>query len=598
MNDDTGDKKDWLPKPEFNRKKISRRVRKVEGATIRHANRFIIKRWINVREVQREVVFWVLALGVLIFASGLQLFWFQQSYQTTAPADNGMYAEAVLGSIDTLNPLFASSNAEQSASYLMFSRLMNYDKTGHLNYDLATNVKLNEAKTVYTISIRSDAKWHDGVKLTAKDIEFTVNLMKNPDARTIDSGWAGISIRAINDTIVEFTLPAVYGPFEHALTFPIVPEHILGKVAPLSLRENSFSQKPIGSGPFKFSFKQDVDIKTGNKVVHMARNDDYYAGSTKLAIFQLHAYGTNEAIIKALASNEVNAASGVSAMELGKVDAKRYQVLIKPIQSAVYALLNLKSPFLQDIKLREALRLATDTEAIKKHLPGGTPSNSLPFTKGQLSGALPEVPSNNQKAAAKTLDEAGWKLNGENVRVKDGKELKLSVVTLKNSEFENAMDIISQQWRSLGISVETKVIDPTDATQNAVQTILEPRNFDVLVYQLNIGGDPDVYAYWHSSQISASGRNYSNYSSTIADDALVTARARVELNLRNAKYLTFAKQWVTDVPAIGLYQSTTQYITSRNVKSISDSDSLVSPVDRYSTILDWSVGSRSVFKTP
>ena len=115
---------------------------------------------------------------------------------------------------------------------------------------------------------------------------------------------------------------------------------------------------------------------------------------------------------------------------------------------------------------------------------------------------------------------------------------------------------------------------------------------------MNIGADPDVYAYWHSSQVSPKGSNFSNYSNAISDDALSSARSRVEPELRNAKYITFAKQWLADVPAIGLYQSTVQYVHSRNVRSFKDSTVLVSSIDRYSNILDWSVGNRSVYKTP
>jgi peptide/nickel transport system substrate-binding protein len=598
MGDEQGDKKTWLPKPDLNRKKITRRIRKAEGATIRHANRFIIRRLTSIKEVQNEIFVWVVAIGLLIAASGLQLFWFQQSYQTTAPARDGTYAEAVLGPVDTLNPLFASSGAEQSASYLLFPRLFNYDKTGHLNNDLATDVQINDTKTVYTVTIRPDAKWDDGTKLTAKDVVFTVNLIKNPKARVDITGWDNISVKALTDTKIEFTLPAIYAPFEHALSFPIVPEHILGKVAPVSLRENSFSQKPVGCGPFKINFIQDVDTKTGRKVIHMVRNNTYYGQTTKLLRMQLHVYDTDDAIVKALASSEVNAAAGVPMTDVSKVDTKQFSLQVKPIQSGVYAILNTKSAFLQDVKLREALRVGTDSAAIRKQFPAGVPSLELPFTNNQLTGAVPKAPVYDKTEAARQLDAAGWKLNSQNVRAKDGKELKLSMVTLKNSEFENDVDILSKQWRSLGISVESKVIDPADPTQNAVQTILEPRNFDVLLYQLNIGADPDVYAYWHSSQISVSGRNYANYSNVIADDALVSARTRIEPDLRNAKYITFAKQWLTDVPAIGLYQSTTQYAVSRDAYSVTSSDELVSPLERYSTISDWAVGSRTVFKTP
>ena len=587
-----------LPRPNFNKKNLTKRMRKAEGATIRHAHKFVIKRWDNIRDVQRSVIVWILVMGLLIAATGLQLIWNQQSYQTTAPADNGTYAEAVLGPVNTLNPLFASTSAEQSASNLLFSRLFSYDKTGHLNYDLATNVKINETKTVYTVSIRPDVKWHDGVKLTASDVAFTLNLMKNPSTRTASTGWAGVTAKIIDGTTIEFSLQSTYAALEHVLTFPIVPEHILGKIAPANIRENSFSQSPIGSGPFKLNLVQDVDLKTGKKVIYMARNDNYYGGITKLERFQLHTYDSNDAILKALSLNEVNAASGLSATDTKNVNTKHYNVSTEPIDSGVYALLNTKSEMLKDITLRHALQLATNTSLILDKLPKGTPELWLPFVEGQLTGDIPKAPQYDRTAAIKLLEDSGWKLNSRNVREKDGKELKLSVVTVKNSEFEIVLEILAGQWRALGVSIETKVIDPNDVTQGAVQGVLQPRNFDVLLYQLNIGADPDVYAYWHSSQASLQGLNYSNYSNIISDDALVSARTRVEPALRNAKYITFAKQWLIDIPAIGLYQSTIQYVVSHNARSFDSSNILVSPIDRYDDVLDWSVGNRNVYKTP
>ena len=202
-----GDKKRdlWakIPKPIFNSKILKRRMRKAEGATVRHAHKFILKRLDNVREVQRNVVIWVLVMGILIAATGLQLMWNQQSYMTEGPGKNGAYAEAVLGPINTLNPLFAETSAEQSASYLIFSRLLSYDTTGHLNYDLARNITINDAKTVYTVTIRPNVKWHDGNKLTTKDIAYTVDLMKNPNARVTDTGWNDVTTKIINNNTIE-----------------------------------------------------------------------------------------------------------------------------------------------------------------------------------------------------------------------------------------------------------------------------------------------------------------------------------------------------------------------------------------------------------
>jgi len=600
MAEDDSEKSRWLPKINFNfnKKDITKRMRKVEGATIRHTHKFVIKRWANVREVQRNIIIWIIAMGLLIAATGLQLMWFQTSYRMNAPATDGVYAEAVLGPVDTLNPLFASSSAEQSAGYLMFSRLVNYDQSGHLNYDLATSIKINDSKTAYTVKIRPDIKWHDGEKLTTSDIAFTVGLIKNPTVRSTIIGWKDISAKVIDETTIEFSMQSQYAAFEHVLNFPILPEHMLGGVAPASIRESSFSKNPIGSGPFKISLVQDVDLASGRKVIYMTRSANYHRGVARIERFQLNVYGTNDEIIRALSQNEVNAAADLYPADISRVDKTRYDISSEPINSGVYAILNTKSSFLNDVNLRRALQAGTNTSAIRADLPAGTLALDLPIVNRQLTGDLPKAPQFDPVAAKKILDDAGWIINSQGIREKDGRQLKLTVVTMKNSEFERALEILTGQWRSLGVAVETKVSDPNDSSQNVGQNVLQPRAFDVFLYRLNIGGDPDVYAYWHSSQATAKGSNFADYSNAIGDDALSSARARFEPELRNAKYITFSKQWLADAPAIGLYQSTAQYVSSKNIQSFNKLDILNSPLDRYSDVLNWSVGTRSVYKTP
>jgi peptide/nickel transport system substrate-binding protein len=554
-----------LKKVSFNRKALTKRMRRAESVTIRHARKFIFHRLDNMREVRRHIIMWTLAVGILIGASGLQLMWYHNNYQALATGDNGTYAEAVLGPLNTLNPLFASDSAEESASRLLFSQLLAYDTSGHLTNDLATNV--------------------------------SVGLLQNSVIHTTISGWNDIKVVAINDTTLTFTLPAIYAPFPHALTFSILPQHILSKVLPNALRENVFSMSPIGSGPFKLLFIQEIDVTTGHRIIHMERNANYYKGTTKLGRIQLHVYDTRDAILKALNTGEVNAAADLSGTDVSQVNRGHYNVQTSSVQSGVYAILNTTRTILKDKAVRQALQIGTDTVAIRKQLPAGTPSLDLPFINGQLSGNVPKAPAYDKSAAEKLLDDAGWKLDN-GVRKKDGVVLALSVVTTKDNDYEHVLQVLAGQWRSLGINIDTHVIDPTDVTQGLVQRILQPRNFDVLLYQLNIGADPDVYAYWHSSQTGLQGLNFSNYSNAISDDALSSARSRLEPALRNIKYLTFAQEWLADVPAIGLYQSTSQYVYSKTVTTYDQHNKLVTPLERYADILYWSVGSKTVFKTP
>ncbi|MFY9227962.1 MAG: peptide ABC transporter substrate-binding protein [Candidatus Microsaccharimonas sp.] len=586
-----------LPKMSFNSRDLSRRMKKVEGATVKHARRFVFRRLDNFREVRRHIAIWILAIGIIVGASGLQLMWYQQSYRATAFSNNGTYAEAVQGPISTLNPIFASTSAEESAGNLLFSRLLSYDQTGNLNYDLASNVMISEDKMTYTVQIRPDAKWTDGIYVRARDVVYTVNLLKNPATRSTIKGWNDVTATIVDDRTVAFKLPAVYAAFPHALSvLPILPEHILRDIEPSAIRENSFSTNPIGSGPFSLRFIQDIDKTSGRKIIHLARNDNYYRGIPKLDRFQLHVYGDSNAIIQAISTAEVNAASDVSITDTAKINKERYTIKKNPINSGVYALFNTTSSVFQDKKVRQALQAGTDTKAVRDAISRDLPELYLPFVNGQLYGDVPAAPIYDKVAAQRLLDEAGWKLDGT-VRKKDGVALKLSVVTIKNNDFEKALETLAKQWRGLGVTVTTTIVDPSNTSQSGLQDILQKRSFDVLLYQLTIGGDPDVYTYWYSGEIS-SGYNISNYANPLSDEALLSARSRTEPDLRNAKYLLFARQWLSDAPAIGLYQATSQYVYSKSVHTIPTDQVLISASDRYADVLYWSVGERLVQRTP
>lgn len=582
----------------FDSKRISRRVKKAEGATVRHARKFIVTRLDNIRSVRRHIISWLLLVGVMIVAVGAQFMWFRESYQTTAPSTGGTYAEASLGPIDTLNPLYAASSAEITASRLMFSSLYSYDQTGHLKGDLAETIIPDASGTLYTVKMRADAHWHDGTLLTAKDVAFTVNLIKNPETRSpLRVNWRDISVRAIDDTTLEFKLPAVYAAFPNALTFSVLPEHSLKDVSPGAVRENVFSRSPIGSGPFSFQLLQTARGESQHRVVYMTANSAYYNGSPMLNRFEIHAYELQEQILRALRSGEVSGASDITGTDVSQIDKQNYELAIQPINSGVYALINTANPVTKDKAVRQALERATDTEVIRKSLSVEVPKLDLPFIEDQVSGDLPRPPAYDPALAGQMLDQAGWTII-DGVRQKDNQKLALNVVTTKNMQYEKALEALAGQWRAIGVTVNTTVVNPSDPSINFVQDILQPRNYDVLLYELFIGADPDVYAYWHSSQTVATGYNFSNYSNKNSDDALASARSRLEPDLRNAKYIAFARQWIDDVPAIGLYQPVAEYAYNKHLHTVDQSAKLVSVYDRFSNVLNWSVGQKSVYKTP
>ncbi|MBI3494847.1 hypothetical protein HY004_02600, partial [Candidatus Saccharibacteria bacterium] len=177
---------------------------------------------------------------------------------------------------------------------------------------------------------------------------------------------------------------------------------------------------------------------------------------------------------------------------------------------------------------------------------------------------------------------------------KAGQPLQLSVVAVDTSNYRKLTKLLGQQWKKLGIKMQIQLIDP----EQMQQVILRPRAYDILVYELSQGGDPDGYAFWHSSQASSSGLNFSDYVAPSADDALLTARGRSNISLRDAKYANFAKRWVEDAPAVALYRSSLKYTTTEGTSSLTDMDSLVSSTDRYYHVIDWSSEPNTTYNTP
>ncbi len=579
-------------------KRLALRVKHAEGATQRHASRFILRRIENVRLVMTEIMIWLAAIALLIAGLGIQYSWNSQGSKKDGAKSGGVYVEGVIGNISTLNPLLAASEPEQAVSRLLFSSLYNYDVTGALHTDLAESMTVKDDK-VYTIKLRN-AVWHDGKKLTAEDVVYTINLIKNPQVRSpLRVNWLDISARAIDDSTVEFMLPAVYAGFSHALTFPVIPKHILQSVSPSSMREADFSSNPVGSGPFAVKRVQTSESTSSTDVVRMEPNTKYYGAVSTLSRLELRAYGNESLLAKAVNSGEVSAASGLSLSAADNIKSKQYSTKHWLLNKGVYLLMNNRSQTLQDARVRQALRYATDTSSIRATVGDNVARLDTPILQSQIAQKLPAAPDYNLDKAKALLKEAGWTYNQGQWKGKDGRPLAVAVTTSSGrDEYKKIVDVLKQQWSKLGVDVQLREIDTSSTTTSFVQSVLQPRDYDALLYELELGADPDVFAYWHSSQASASGYNFANYSNRTVDNDLVGGRSRTNSALRAAKYIQFVNQWLNDAPAIGLYQSVGSYVLNNGASIVEPRGSLNTMNDRYADVTTWSTGKASVYKTP
>ena len=587
--------KDLTRRAQTIRRKLDSNSKKATG----HIQHWTRARLDNLQAVRRNVIWWILAVGALLILSVVELSIGKQKLLTMAVANGGSYVEGVVDKVTTLNPLFATTETETAASNLLYRGLFTYDRLNHLAGDLASTWSTTDGQT-WDIKLRDDVYWSDGRKITADDVIFTLNLIKNTATGSpLRNTFAEVTATKIGDFELKFTLPVPYMSFPYSLTAGILPKHILDQVAPVDLDSylsTNFS-KTVVSGPFQYS--SHVTLANGQTAWQFSTNPRF-ANQPKIASLTIRTYDSERGLIAGLNSGEVNAAAGISATDGSHLKTGQH-LSQATLSDGVFAIFNTNSSLLSNGDLRAALRLGTDRSALRAvatvHSPKLSPVQSLetPIANGIYDSVdAMKQPAFDQNSAANKMTALGWKLNAKTgFREKDGQRLSISLVTIANSDYTPVADALADQWRQLGVDVNLTKADPSTADDE----YLESRNYDVLVYDLHLGADPDETAYWSSTQIADHESNFANYSDRRADLALAAGLRQTDALAREARYDTFVQRWQENIPAIALYQPKYYYVTTGDVRGL-NSDDLVSPSSRFREVSDWSVLSNATNSTP
>lgn len=547
-----------------------------------HIKENIISRLPHARRVRLLILEWGLLIIVITSLAITQAFWYKQSYSVEAFVDGGTYIEATVGRVSSLNPLFATTSSEKSLSKLMFATLSTIDYSGHVGLGLAESIVPDETGKVWTVTLKPDLKWSDGENITLADVLYTVGVIQDSSANTIySSNLSGAKVEQVDDTIV-FTLPSPYADFAATLNFPILPSHILAEVSASKLLEHSFSTSPVTSGAFMFNATQNLTGE-GEKIVYLTANPNYYKGYPMLNSFAIHTYSSAADIVNALAIGEVTATAELGTADAGLLPANTVYEKQTTLSSGIYAFLNTTSNLLSDVTVRQAIQRGINMQAVRSVLDGEEDLN-YPIIPSQIElTSYPAIPEYDFESAKAAIAEKG--LTGQ----------AIILATISTGYFPDLASEIESQLEKLGFSVELSIYNPG---QEFLVNVIRPRSYDILLYEVELGADPDLFPYYHSSQASTTGLNLSNYSNSLVDDSILAARSTMNESLRVAKYETFLKQWVTDVPAIGIYQASLTYYFNRNVRAFSEDDRLVYAIDRFTDVEYWAVNKSEKNRTP
>lgn len=511
------------------------------------------------------------------------------------PSRGGSYSEGIVGSPRFVNPILAVSETDRDIVALVYSGLMKMNPDGSFSPDLAERYSLSEDMREYTFTIRDDARFHDGSKVTAEDVVFTVRSALNPDIKSPRrADWEGVDVVAIDERTVTFTLQEPYALFLENTTIGILPKKLWGGISSEEFPFTTLNTNPVGSGPYDV-----VSVRENNSGIPVEFSLRAFTSGVRVPYIEnitLRFYTDEDAVLAAFSKGEVRAASSVhpgtavkDAIVHEAVFGRIFGVFLNQNQNKIFA----------DASVRQALDMAIDKEEIIDTVLNGYGSVIQgPLPPLSLSSKTATSTENRIDGARAVLEKSGWKQGEDGIfekttGVRNKKEttrLTFSLVTSNNPELKQAAELVAEQWKELGVEVTLKFFEQNDLTIE----VIRPRKYDALLFGEVVGRNPDLFAFWHSSQKNDPGLNVALYANTAVDSLLEKARTEHDPKERREKLEQASDEVSAEFGAIFLYAPHFVYVAPRDVSGVTFGTVAV-PSDRFDTIDQWYLSTERVW---
>lgn len=506
------------------------------------------------------------------------------------PVAGGDYVEGIIGAPPSrINPLLDDQQSNPTGydlATLIFDGLTRIGADGMPEPALARSWSIDETGTVYTFQIRSDAKWHDGTRVTADDVLFTIRSIQSRDFAgdsSLAGLWRAVLVDKIDDVTIRCTLNAPYAPFLSAARLPILPAHLLQDQPLSEWATMDFNRAPIGTGPYRLK-------ELSERSALLEANPDYYAERPLIDTLELRFFTSAETALSALDRAEIQG--------LGYSPLQVLRGIRLPNTTVAYALpmdgyttltFNLRSEKLQDEVLRRALAQGLDKNAIiEQYLAGQAQRLDTPILPGWWAyDPQARWYAFDQSAATRALTELGYTgADGSN-------QLALTLITDSASDHVEVAQAIATQWDAIGVAVTVEQLDAT-----SLRTRLREHDFEVAIHSFSsLGPDPDIFELWHSTQADL-GLNYAGLQDDALDRLIEAGRTENDLVLRADEYHAFQQRWIELVPAITLYQPLYVYATTPKLgglgftnTQLASSALIFGQSDRYRNVDRWFINS-------
>lgn len=468
----------------------------------------------------------------------------------------------------TLQMAINTAAAVQIVSAKIHSGLLNYDGDFEKpTPDLAEKWEVSADGKAITFHLRQGVQWHDGKPFTSDDVKFTIeNVIKkyHSRGRVTFANLETIETPDPQTAVFKLKAPAPYIMVAlHSSETPIVPKHIYENTDILA---NPNNNAPVGTGPYKFK-----EWKRGAYII-LERNEKYYMQGQPV-LDQVVFTNIPDAGARgvALESGELDI-GGVWPVPLP--DMQRFKTVknveittdgYAPFGAMSFFEFNLKLPFFQDVRVRQAIAHCIDRERvidtiycgygaaatgpINSRMPGGFYTDKVSTYKYDL------------KQAEKLLDEAGMKRGAGGVRFSFTIEPAPWAAHLPQMA-----EYMAQSLQRVGIKVDVRQQDAATWIKRAFTT----REAQAMIYSTYNMMDPTigVQRQYVSATVGVIFGNGSGYSNPKVDELFVQAQNQLTEADRVKTFAEVQKIITADLPNIALVEEHYATVYNKRVKNL------------------------------
>ncbi len=490
---------------------------------------------------------------------------------TEKPQLGGRVIQGDISDIATMQPVLVNDTASARITDLIYDRILIQDpKTGEPVSRMAT-FSISADSLTYTFEIKANVNWSDGKPVIAQDW-LTGLMATGKSAKTVRksnfqdiAGFndykdakattiTGVTIDAANPKKWTVKMAKVSCPAIIQLIGYTLPTQVFGKYVTATSKPEDIDNAPenvnptVFSGPFTFK-----EWRKGDQVI-LAKNATYWQGAPNVDEYVVKVVANATAITNGLKTGELTFGT-IPAKDLADMQTVD-SVKITKYQNLGYTFIgwNTASPSavgLADKRVRQALAYGIDMDAVIKAVVFGEATKQVahhvPVQWAYPTVALEQYKYDKAKAA-QLLKDAGWVAGSDGILAKDGKKFNLTISTNSgNVERETLAQVAADQYKQLGINATAR----PEAFQGLVTKLTTgDQTVEATIIGWSLGGDPDPYSIWHSSQIpnpatKVEGFGFSYFKDPALDKAIEQGRNPTDGNCstaaRKANYETFNK---------------------------------------------------------